>query len=351
MTMNIQHSANSSPVLAFKASLQNDVFEKLPNMAFEFTLFAPWTSVSDGRAIKIPVCIGAPLLCLRELHEQELKQGRSFLDDFSWSNPHDPPNLQSEVEDLAEWLLNSVTTYPGCRDYLLTKNPRLLFESILSILKRTTNPVYELSPKTCQILHYLCLLEPTHPYLMYIDEVLFDKVTDSMLQDNEGCLSDISKFIHQTYSCSEISRQDKLKLTKILNQHLFHDLHMVKRGKTRNVIRFIIRGMMFLVRRYVIAVCTRIREARRESWQMNCVTMRPHIKEYAILTLAKRLGPLIFHYPKFITHTQEIAVRAMINILCSNTDRLWVPGQTSSSVRVETAPPKCHPGCTCLHDI
>nr|CDS34568.1 hypothetical protein HmN_000903900 [Hymenolepis microstoma]CUU97807.1 hypothetical transcript [Hymenolepis microstoma] len=335
----------------FENSLENDIFEKLPSMAFDFTLFSPWTGVSDGRPVQIPLCIGAPILCLREIHEHELKQGRSFLDDFSWSNPHNPPNLQREVEDLTGWLLNNATTYPFCRDYLLTKSPRLLFETILAILKLTASQIYPLSTKTCRILHYLSLLEPVHPYQMYIDEVLFDKVTDSILQDNEGCLSDISTFIHQTYSGEESSHLDKLKLAKIFNRHLFHDLHMVKRNRTRNVIRFIMRSMMFLVRRYILQVSSRIREARGESWEMNCVTMRPHINKYAILTLANQLGPIMFRFPKFITQTQEMAVRAMSNILCSNTERLWIPGQTPSKVNIESTAPKCHSGCICLNGV
>ncbi|VDN96652.1 unnamed protein product [Rodentolepis nana] len=328
---------------------ENDIFERLPSMAFDFTLFSPWTDPSDGRPVQIPLCIGALILCLREIQEQELKQGYSFLDDFSWSNPHNPPNLQRDVEDLKGWLFNNATTYPFCRDYLLTKSSRLLFETTLAILRLTASQIYPLSTKTCRILHYLSLLEPTHPYQMYLDEVLFDKATDSILQDNEGCLSDISTFIHQTYSCEESSRLDRLKLSKMFSRHLFHDLHMVKRNKTRNIIRFIMRSMMFIVRRYIFQVSARIRAARGESWKVNHVTMHPHINEFAISTIANQLGPIIFRFPKFVTQTREMAVRAMVNILCSNTERLWIPGQTFSKVNIETTVVKCHSGCICLN--
>ncbi|KAM7542527.1 hypothetical protein Aperf_G00000005252 [Anoplocephala perfoliata] len=350
-------SASSFLNPVFRTRLPEDAFDSLPSMVFEPSLVAPWTRNCSGNAIEIPICIGALLLCLRDLHELELKEDRSFLDDFSWSNPYDPPNLQKEADELAEWLLNEATTYSTCREYLLSKSPRLLFEALLGILERTEMPIYPLSKKTCKILSKLSLLEPTHPYLMYIVDVLFDKASafcsESRQQPDDGKdgLSDIVQFIQQTYTFKGISRQDKLKLINLLNLRLFHDLHMVTENRTRNVIRVIMRGMMFLVRRYVNVVCAKSRIARRETWLINNIKMRPHIHEYAIVAIAKRLGPLMFRFPRFTCLQYELAIRTMVNILCSNTDRLWMPGQTPSSIKIKTDSTTCHQDCICRHDI
>lgn len=349
---------NSAPSFlkpVFRTRLPEDAFDSLPSMVFEPTLVAPWTRDCGGNAIEIPTCIGAPLLCLRDLHELELKQDRSFLDDFSWSSSYDPPNLQKEADELSEWLINEANTYPTCREYLLTKSPRLLFESLLGILERTKMPIYPISNKTCKILNKLCLLEPTHPYFMYIADVLLDKASEfctdleSKQQPDDGkdSLSEIVQFIQQTYSFKGVSRQDKLKLINLVNLQLFQDLHMVMENRTRNVIRVIMRGMMFLVRRYVNVVCTKSRIARRETWLMNNIKMRPHIHEYAILAIATRLGPLMFRFPRFTCLQHELAIRAMVNILCSNTDRLWMPGQTPSSIKITTDSSRCHEDCIC----
>lgn len=348
------------PLYTVKAFITEETLDELPTMAFEPSLVAPWTRLSSGYPIEIPVCLGATLLCLRDLHESELKGGRSFIDDFSSSAPFSPPNLEEEAEELTNWLLDEVTTYAECRQELLSKSARLLFESILLILERLKVPLYPLSEKTCNLLRKLSLLEPVHPYCMHINQVLFEKAmafsadTESRQQSAvvnlEDYSTDIVEFIQKTYSCNNISRQDRLRLTNLFNMRIFQDLYMVTENKTRNIIRVIIRNLIFVIQRYIITMCAELKAKRQETWLLNTISMRPHICEYAIVAIARRVGPLMFRFARTICMQNELAVRAMINIFCSNTDNMWVPGQKPSSIRVETGSAKCHPGCICHHD-
>ncbi|KAH9280909.1 hypothetical protein ECG_07435 [Echinococcus granulosus] len=340
--------------------ISEDDFDELPTMAFESSLVAPWTRTSSGYPIEIPISLGATLLCLRDLHELELKEGRSFIDDFSPSAPFNPPNLAEETGELVNWLLNEVTTYADCRQELLSKNARLLFESILLILQRLKVPLFPLSEKTCNLLRRLSLLEPVHPYCMHIIHVLFEKATgfcadSESLQQNiasnlEDYSTDITQFIQRTYCCNNISRQDRLRLTNLFNMRIFQDLYMVTENKTRNIIRVIIRNLIFIIQRYIITMCADMKTKRQETWLLNTINMRPHICEYAIVAIARRVGPLMFRFARTICMQNELAVRAMINIFCSNTDNMWLPGQTLSSIKVETDFAICHSGCVCHHD-
>ncbi|VDM20037.1 unnamed protein product [Hydatigera taeniaeformis] len=350
----------TSPLSTQRSLITEDELNELPTMAFEPSLVAPWTRCSSGYPIEIPVCLGATLLCLRDLHEAELKKGHSFIDDYSPSGNFNPPNLEEEAEDLANWLLDEVTTYAECRPNLLTKNARLLFESILLILERLKTPLYPLSEKTCNLLRKLSLLEPVHPYCMHIIQVLFEKAmafcadTESKQQSGvinlDGYSTDITEFIQKTYSCNNISRHDRIRLTNLFNLHIFHDLYMVMENKTRNIIRVIIRNLIFIVQRYIITMCAELKAKRQETWLLNTINMRPHICEYAIVAIATRVGPRMFRFPRSICMQNELAVRAMINIFSANLDNMWLPGQKPSSIKVETGAAKCHSGCICHHD-
>ncbi len=104
---------------------------------------------------------------------------------------------------------------------------------------------------------------------------------------------------------------------------------------------------MFLVRRYINQQCFDLREHRGETWLMNTISLRPHIAQYVITEVAKRLGPLIFRFPLFTCLEEELATRLMVNIFVSNTDALWLPGQKFEDILIETGPALCHPGCIC----
>ncbi|KAL5105378.1 hypothetical protein TcWFU_002225 [Taenia crassiceps] len=305
------------PLSTVRSLITEETLNELPTMAFEPSLVAPWTRTSTGYPIEIPVCLGATLLCLRDLHEKELKENCSFIDNFSPLAPFNPPNLGEEAEELTNWLLDEVTTYAECRQELLSKNARLLFESVLLILERLKVPLYPLSEKTCNLLRKLSLLEPVHPYSLHIVQVLFDKAmafsadTESKQQsavgNSEDHSTDIVEFIQNAYSCNNISRQDRLRLTNLFNMRIFQDLYMVTENKTRNIIRVIIRNLIFIIQRYIITMCADMKAKRQETWLLNTISMRPHICEYAIVAIAKRVGPLMFRFARTICMQNELA--------------------------------------------
>ena len=195
---------------------------------------------------------------------------------------------------------------------------------------------------------------------MHAVQVLFDKAMDFCADDESKATNttiylddeepDILQFIQNTYGCNNICRRDRLRLTNLFNLRLFQDLYMVMENKIRNVIRVIIRNLMFIIRRYIITMCKITKSQRHETWLLNTTVMRPHIREYAITAVAKKLGPSLFRFPKFTCQQRDLAVRAMVNIFCSNTDRMWMPGQSPATVRIDTGRAKCHSDCICHSD-
>ncbi|VDD79677.1 unnamed protein product [Mesocestoides corti] len=346
-----------------KPRISEDSFDELPTMAFEPCLVAPWQHRSDGHPVEIPICFGGPVVCLRDLHEKQLAEGNSFLDEYSCLDAQALEDLHEEAETLADWLIYECNSYEECRCKLIRKTPLLVFETILCILGRMEAPMFPLSERTCKLLQRLSLLEPVHPHSTNIAQVIYDEAMSFCADPDSdrntvstphvkssSLLPQIVNFIEQTYSCNNVSRQDRLRLVNIFNKRLFQDLYMVMEVKTRNVIRLLIRGLFFIVRRYAITMCIDSKAKQEETWMINTIMTRPHIFQYAIVTIAEKVGPLLFRFPLFTCLQQELAVRVIVNIFCSNTDRMWYPGQRISDITIDTGSAKCHQGCNCHHD-
>lgn len=338
-----------------------EVFEELPTMAFEPYLLAPWQRDSLGHPIEVPVCIGGPLVCLRDKHEDELKcHHPSFVETLRVQQL--PGSQLRECEDLATWAIFECTTFEACREALFTKTARYIFEVFLKILARLEIKPYPISEKTRDLVNKLSLLEPVHPYGAHINQVLFDAALafsadpetaqNRASQHNTASTTqsrsqEIVNFIQQTYKCSNVERQQKLRLTNIFNKSMFQDLYMVMEAKMRNSLRFIIRNLIFIIRRYTNQACADLKVSRNETWLLNMINMRPQASEFAMREIAQRIGPLLFRFPLFTCLEFELATRTMMNIFCANNDKMWLSGQKIESILTETGPPQCHTGCIC----
>ncbi|KAF8571354.1 hypothetical protein P879_03686 [Paragonimus westermani] len=332
----------------FKPCLAN-----MPMMVFEKHLITPFTESSlnkDRRRIEIPIIFGVPMIILREKHEIELSMGRSFVE------AEVPP--RPLMKALVDRLLVNCSSAEDINIMLSRIKPAVIFHAVLELLRRLPEPLLPLSPKGVQIASETTLLEPSHPYGFMIEKELLAEVlrhSADQAEDNTSRFKrakqksndTIQPLIQKYYHCSEPNKQKKTKMLNKFNKSIYHDLHLIADINQRNLVRFIIRNVIYLTRRYCIVGFRRLHEQRNERWPVARITIRPHILQYCYTRMAELVGPVLIGQPKTVDPYPDVERRAMLNILVCGMDRMWLPSQKPHEITVGIESSYCHLNCVC----
>ncbi|KAF6774686.1 hypothetical protein AHF37_06896 [Paragonimus kellicotti] len=332
----------------FKPCLAN-----MPMMVFEKHLITPFTESSvnkDHRRIEIPIFFGVPMIILREKHEVELSMGRSFIE------AEVPP--RPLVKALVDRLLVNCSSAEDINIMLSRIKPVVIFHVILELLRRLPEPILTLSSKGAQIASKISLLEPSHPYGFMIEEELYTEIlrrnadqgednTPRFKRTKQKSNDTIQPLIQKYYHCSETNKQKTTKMLNKFNKSIYHDLHLISDTHQRNLVRFIIRNVIHLTRRYNIVYFRRLREQRNERWPVARITIRPHILQYSYTKMADLVGPVLIGQTKTVDPYPDVERRAMLNILICGMDRMWLPSQKPHEILVSMESSYCHSNCVC----
>ncbi|TGZ62599.1 hypothetical protein CRM22_007344 [Opisthorchis felineus] len=346
----------SQSTISTEASLSQESalhISDMPMMAFEKHLITPYSDSlinKDDRRIAIPIFFGVPMVILREKHEIELANGRSFIE-------AEAPAPQM-VKALVDRILLNCISESDIRAILERIKPVVIFYAILDLLRRLPAPLLALSPKSAQITSKVLLLEPLHPYGFVVEEDLYCTILRQHAEQGEDTTSRfkrakdkandmIQPLIQKYYSCAEPVRTKITRKFNKFNKCIYHDLHLITDIDQRHLARFILRNMIFLTRRYNICKFNQLRERRGERWPVACITIRPHILEYSITRMAELVGPVVISQPGEPEYYPDLEKRAMFNILASGMDRMWLPNQKPHDIIVNMEPSYCHSNCVC----
>ncbi|OON21634.1 hypothetical protein X801_02469, partial [Opisthorchis viverrini] len=325
----------------------------MPMMAFEKHLITPYSDSlinKDDRRIAIPIFFGVPMIILREKHDIELANGRSFIE-------AEAPAPQM-VKALVDRILLNCISESDIRAVLERMKPVVIFYAILDLLRRLPAPLLALSPKSAQITSKVLLIGPLHPYGFVIEEELYCTILRQHAEQGEDTTSRfkrakdkandmIQPLIQKYYSCAEPVRPKITRKFNKFNKCIYHDLHLITDIDQRHLARFILRNVIFLTRRYNICKFNQLRERRGERWPVAYITIRPHILEYSITRMAELVGPVVISQPGAPEYYPDLEKRAMFNILASGMDRMWLPNQKPHDIIINMEPSYCHPNCVC----
>ncbi|CAL8073431.1 unnamed protein product [Calicophoron daubneyi] len=327
--------------------------DRLPTMIFDkylITAFSESPINKDRRRIEIPIHFGVPMILLREKHEQELNAGKSFIES-------EPPPKQL-IDATADRLMINCNTKEDIEVVLGRAKPILIFHTILEMLRRFPEPIFPLSYKSAQVISKVMLLEPLHPYDFLISEDLYKEILRVHAEQGDDNAARFKRSKHRSedtiqpliqkyYNCNRVSKNKQIRMYNKFSKCIYHDLHLIQTTLQRNLVRFIIRNTIFIARSYNIHSFSRLSQQRAESWQVAAVTIRPHIIEYSYTKLADLLGPVLMSQPVSPECFPDVEKRAMLNILASDMDRMWLPGQKPQDVTVNMEPTYCHANCVC----
>lgn len=325
----------------------------MPTMDFDKYLLTRFTENpinKDRKRIEIPIYFGVPMIILREKHEKELAQGKSFIE-------AEPPP-RDVILALTDRLLLNCSTEEDIEVVLARIKPVVIFHIILELLRRLPEPLIQLSSKSVQVISRILLLEPLHPYDFTISEELYQEILRYHAEQGDENRTrykrtkhkqdeTVQPIIQKYYSCVSMSRYKVTKMHNKFNKCIYHDLHTTGTAIQRNLARFIIRNILFLTRRYNISYFRRICQQRAESWVVGRVTIQPHIVQYAYTRLADTVGPVLISQPGIPEYFQDVEKRAMLNILACGMDRMWLSGQKPQDIVVNMEPSYCHANCVC----
>ncbi|CAH8464637.1 unnamed protein product [Dicrocoelium dendriticum] len=328
-------------------------FGRMPTMEFEKFLLAPYTENAeniDQRRIEIPIHFGVPMLVLRQKHEMELSIGRSFIE-------AEPPQ-KALVDLLVDRLILNCTTTEDMIIMLSRVKPSLIFHAILEMLRRLPEPLFVMSPKGAQIASKISLMEPPHSYDFQIEEELYKEILRQNAEQGEEnaprfkrtkqrANDTIQPLIQKHYRCEERNRQKYVKMLNKFNKCVYHDIHMITDMNQRSLLRFIIRNVIFLARRYTISCFRRLREQRNERWPIARITTWPHIWAYANRRMAEFVGPVLIGQPAGMERHAGLEQCVMMNLLVCGTDHLWLPGKQPKDITVSLESSYCHSNCVC----
>ncbi|VDP92567.1 unnamed protein product [Echinostoma caproni] len=331
-----------------ETSLQN-----MPTMDFDKYLLTAYSDSpinKDRKRIEIPIYFGVPMIILREKHENELAQGKSFIE-------LEPPP-RNVIEALTDRLLMNCFTVEDIQVVLSRIKPVVIFHIILELLRRIPEPLIPLSAKAAQVASRVLLLEPLHPYDFTISDELYREILRYHAEQGEENTSrfkrnkhkhddTIQPLIQKYYHCMSISRYKLTKMYNKFNKCIYHDLHTIGSTLQRNLARFIIRNVLYLARRYTISYFRRLCQQRGESWPVGRITTQQHIVQYAYTRLADAVGPVLISQPGTPEYYPDVEKRAMLNILSCGMDRMWLTGQKPPDIIVNMEPSYCHANCVC----
>ncbi|TPP64960.1 hypothetical protein FGIG_00944 [Fasciola gigantica] len=325
----------------------------MPTMDFDKYLLTKYSESpinKDRKRVEIPIYFGVPMIILREKHENELAQGKSFIE-------IEPPP-KHVISALTSRLLLNCFTVEDIEVVLARIKPVVIFHIILELLRRLPEPLVQLSAKSAQVASRILLLKPLHPYDFTITEELYKEILRYHAEQGEESRTRLKRTKHKQddtiqpliqkyYNCISASRYKLTKMHNKFNKCIYHDLHTIGPAIQRNLARFIIRNILYLARRYSISYFRRLCQQRSESWSVGRITIQPHIVQYAYTRFAEVVGPVLISQPGVPEYFQDVEKRTMLNILACGMDRMWLLGQKPHDIIVNMEPSYCHANCVC----
>lgn len=325
----------------------------LPTIAMDKFLLTPYADdkkVREQKRITVPLNFAIPMMILREKHEVELKNGKSFIE-------QDPPP-KDIVEELAERILLNCTSEDDIEAIFGRAKPIVIFHTILEMIKHLSEPLFTLTPKAAKITSNSLLLQPVPPYDYVICDELYETILRHKTEMGEESTARFKRskpkvdvivkpLVQKYYLCEGLSAKKTTKIRNRFNKCIYHDLHVITSPVQRNLVRFLIRNFIHIARRYNVVFLNRLRAQRSERWQITKITTAPHIVEYCYTRIADSVGPVLISQSGFPEYYENVEKRAMLNILAAGMDRLWLPGQKPTDVIVNTEPAYCHSNCVC----
>lgn len=308
------------------------------------------TAIKDNsfELTPIPNFIAYLVLAIRSEFEEELKHGICFLDSNDF-----PTN--SKLTFLAENIYCHCDTYGDVLDTMKAENCQTMFLTLLELLQKFEQRIVQVSSATMDFVrkspifqflrpHDFVTMEQIHKFTTncFITQGRATRMTDKVNLD----LTHIDKILQAYYFNQSNACIDEIIQRNKFHQLLYHDLRSLKSSTHRYVSRFILRNVIYFIRRYIGATSSRLRLLRNESPKETTTISVPYINGFAIFRMSQFLA-LSCTEIKDSKDDLNDRISFLMSLLSVHMDNLWFRQQHVSNVLVSTEIEHCHENCPC----
>lgn len=341
-----------SEILAFTSTMKFDKYLITPCILNN-------QKVANMRCIKVPICFAMTILVLREKHEFELERDTSFIE-----NDYSKPSNEL-IELKVNEILFNCPTQELIRECLSDLDAVSVFYILLKLLDILPEKLFKLSENSIRALSELKLNIPKSWFDFEISQHMLDGIKDyyDEADQNEQKIfmetrlnkqivknGSLSTLIQNYYHCNKVDRKECNKLINKFNKCIYHDLHTRTNLKYKNLIRFIVRNLIHLLRRYQLNCLKRLKAERQMNWPAIMIRMGPKIIEYSTNWIASLVAPVLIGIPDGIDSDDfdnDLLKVVLYNMLASSIDNMWCTGLSHNQIFVHRRNYHCHSNCVC----
>lgn len=296
----------------------------------------------------IPNFIAYLVLAIRAKFEEELRNKVCFMENNDF-----PTN--EKIVKFAEKVYLNCNTYGDVLDVLGGENCQLMFLILIEFLQRFEQRVIQVSAETMNFARKSPIFKFIRPHEFVIIRQILNFTTNCFVTQGRATnvtgktnpeIKFIDKMLQAYYFDQSISGLAEIIQHNKFHQLFYKDLRCLKSSTHRYISRFVLRNMIYLIRRYVGATSSRLRLLRKESPTETAITSVPYIYGFAIFRMSQFLA-LSCTEIKDSKDNLDDRINFLMSLFSIHMDNLWFRQQTVSNVLVTTEIEHCHDNCRC----
>lgn len=307
--------------------------------------------LSDTCGVKVPQGLAVAMIMLRTKHCEylDMKPPHNFLLDR-------PPPLtetrEEQIKQVAQWLLDTSRTLDESMTFLEAATPNFLLQVVLQIIKFIKPCPLPISHETCELVRNMSFFRDGNP--VYKDDL--ESWTYTYTEKSDGVTTPKDPDVNQEIYLCTYNVETQFSALNLFNTSIFMDAEQIVNKRLRDCVCFVIANCLHLVRVYCYTVLPCFWPDCDPLAVVKATKSRTFGVKLFIQRLAEEIAPVLLDLdrlwfiklldcraeikdkrPWIRKHKDSMAIHIMMNILSTNSARLWSSGAKLEDILVHSS--------------